>query len=116
MDEDEERHQTEEDEDRSTRNREVGHLVGAAIGGAQHEQKIDDGGDEQAKRHLGPPVGHETADQTWAKLLRGERQHHHGDGDDERRHGDHGGDEIGEELGPARRRRCRGTKPGRHRA
>ena len=76
----------------------IGDVVAIAIGAAQHQQQIDHGADEQAERRLRAPVAHEVADQPRAELLRGQRQHHHGDRDGQRRHRDHRGHETGQEL------------------
>ncbi len=91
-----------EGEKRRHRHREMRHrlLRQLAVEQTEDEQDVDDRADEKSNHALRPPVADEISDEARPKLSRGERQHHHRDGDDQGHHRDQGAEQSRKE--PAR--------------
>ena len=81
-------------------------LVGRPSQPGDEEEAEDDGHGVGAEDELRLAAGHVGADEARAELAGGEGERHEGEGEDEARHRDHGGQDHAEELervGPGRR-------------
>ncbi|HEY8580586.1 MAG TPA: hypothetical protein VIL72_11905 [Beijerinckiaceae bacterium] len=85
------------------RDREMRHAAGAELVAERphHEDHVEDGREEEPEDGLDLSIGDEADDQSWAELVRRERQGDEGQRDDERRHRDDAGQQRRKEVARA---------------